>query len=284
MVEWKRFDGYEIKYDTDSYTFLLERNSYEFKKAKKQFKEKYPPLCSKCGQGYDLEIDHIIPLSLHGPQKISNLQWLCMSCHGKKTSDDTAVIKQLVRQKLIQPTTQGGIVYTTSEKLHEKYQMLLNQLYNTPKTSFPSNLATIQEREHVLYGSSSGFWSITATEKGKCVHQVLRKQLKRNPVDCLLCNDNRAVDFYRYLPSDLGGAKDKAENFISLCKSCRKKFNEANRYARKELRKDGIIEGRSWSRIVHTANERPGHRSELMDVQRRFLDLRDDLLGIDFER
>lgn len=45
--------------------------------------------CSKCGKQppeVKLHIDHIIPVSLGGPSKKSNLQFLCQRCNLKKSS------------------------------------------------------------------------------------------------------------------------------------------------------------------------------------------------------
>jgi 5-methylcytosine-specific restriction endonuclease McrA len=40
--------------------------------------------CIDCGATFDLEYDHIIPLSLGGATTVGNLQVLCAPCNGRK--------------------------------------------------------------------------------------------------------------------------------------------------------------------------------------------------------
>lgn len=40
--------------------------------------------CLKCGNTLKLQLDHIIPISKGGENKLSNLQTLCNSCNSKK--------------------------------------------------------------------------------------------------------------------------------------------------------------------------------------------------------
>jgi 5-methylcytosine-specific restriction protein A len=50
------------------------------------------PLCAHCtGQGIvrpSVEVDHIIPLHLGGPDHESNLQGLCIACHEAKSKTE----------------------------------------------------------------------------------------------------------------------------------------------------------------------------------------------------
>lgn len=42
--------------------------------------------CLKCGQQGDLSPDHVIPISLHGPDHITNIQPLCWPCNKAKNN------------------------------------------------------------------------------------------------------------------------------------------------------------------------------------------------------
>lgn len=44
----------------------------------------YGEMCLRCGAVKDLEIDHVIPTALNGPDVFSNLQLLCVPCNGDK--------------------------------------------------------------------------------------------------------------------------------------------------------------------------------------------------------
>lgn len=45
--------------------------------------------CAWCGSTLDLEFDHILPYYAGGKSTPDNLQWLCHSCHDKKTIVDS---------------------------------------------------------------------------------------------------------------------------------------------------------------------------------------------------
>lgn len=46
--------------------------------------EEYP-VCQRCGTTENLSIDHIVPMSLGGPNTVDNTQVLCRSCNSSKS-------------------------------------------------------------------------------------------------------------------------------------------------------------------------------------------------------
>jgi 5-methylcytosine-specific restriction endonuclease McrA len=40
--------------------------------------------CRECGNGFDLQYDHVIPLALGGATSVENLQLLCGDCNRAK--------------------------------------------------------------------------------------------------------------------------------------------------------------------------------------------------------
>lgn len=57
-------------------------------------------LCAHCRRGFrdpepiGVEIDHVVPLALYGRHAVDNLQLLCADCHGEKTIEDRAEIRE----------------------------------------------------------------------------------------------------------------------------------------------------------------------------------------------
>lgn len=52
--------------------------------------------CAVCGGDLregDVHIDHVVPLALHGPHAVDNLQLLCVPCHDAKTTEDRRRIR-----------------------------------------------------------------------------------------------------------------------------------------------------------------------------------------------
>lgn len=60
---------------------MCERKSWEYLKLKESVLKKYRNKCANCGSKEDLEIHHIVPLSLGGTNNATNLVPLCYSCH-----------------------------------------------------------------------------------------------------------------------------------------------------------------------------------------------------------
>ncbi len=68
-------DGLQHHYTVDEWNSLLELSDYR---------------CGKCGNRWELSIDHIIPLTKSGKDTIDNIQVLCLTCNirkGNKTAD-----------------------------------------------------------------------------------------------------------------------------------------------------------------------------------------------------
>lgn len=58
--------------------------------------------CIKCGKSYrrgDMDIDHIIPKSLGGPNTRENLQCICKHCNRSKQASTSETEKDLARRK-----------------------------------------------------------------------------------------------------------------------------------------------------------------------------------------
>jgi|SRR5690625_468697 len=55
----------------------------EFASLRTYFDEELPKECGNCGSGDDLQIHHVVPLTLGGNNVITNLVRLCTECHSK---------------------------------------------------------------------------------------------------------------------------------------------------------------------------------------------------------
>ena len=79
------FMEYDEKFDM-SFRGRDKEDYREFERIKKLMpKDK----CAVCGSTKQLEFDHIIPHYAGGKSTVQNLQWLCHSCHDKKTLVDS---------------------------------------------------------------------------------------------------------------------------------------------------------------------------------------------------
>lgn len=63
--------------------------SIEVSKKKHIVFKYYGKICLCCGTSKNITIDHVIPVSKNGSNKISNLQPLCRSCNSRKRTNTT---------------------------------------------------------------------------------------------------------------------------------------------------------------------------------------------------
>ena len=72
----------------------------EFEKKKCAANQKFKCAGSFCGKTLDetYEIDHIIPVSLGGPNISESLQAMCPNCHSTKTKKETTILKFMRQQ------------------------------------------------------------------------------------------------------------------------------------------------------------------------------------------
>lgn len=55
----------------------------EYKRIRSSLDKELPKECGNCGSTEELDIHHIVPISLGGTNRITNLVRLCTSCHAK---------------------------------------------------------------------------------------------------------------------------------------------------------------------------------------------------------
>lgn len=67
---------------------------------RKKLRELHPYECVKCGSDYRLQIHHIIPLSKGGSNRVSNLQFVCRSCHLKLHRQEEDGFEEIYKDKL----------------------------------------------------------------------------------------------------------------------------------------------------------------------------------------
>lgn len=63
-----------------------------------------PAECAHCGSGGRLWLDHITPAAEGGTHDITNAQWLCTTCHDRKTRHEAARGQQRRAQRGRMPT------------------------------------------------------------------------------------------------------------------------------------------------------------------------------------
>lgn len=57
------------------------------------------PICEKCGSTEDIQVHHIIPLSLDGTNDTSNLISLCYKCHKEEHKENHSELTKMGIQK-----------------------------------------------------------------------------------------------------------------------------------------------------------------------------------------
>jgi 5-methylcytosine-specific restriction endonuclease McrA len=61
-----------------------------WRKLRKMIAAERPAICVRCGHAgasATMHLDHVVPLARGGTNDPDNLQWLCGSCHSKKTAN-----------------------------------------------------------------------------------------------------------------------------------------------------------------------------------------------------
>jgi 5-methylcytosine-specific restriction protein A len=81
---WSRKDGsrYESSLARSLILFILQRDGY---------------VCKNCGHFPSNQVDHIIPKFMGGYDNLDNLQTLCKTCHGKKSSIEGHAAQRMKR-------------------------------------------------------------------------------------------------------------------------------------------------------------------------------------------
>jgi 5-methylcytosine-specific restriction endonuclease McrA len=73
-------------------------------RVRRELIERYGEVCLRCGSTDHVQVDHVIPVALGGPNVIENMQLLCRSCNVAK-SDTIADYRHAVYGVLVQEVT-----------------------------------------------------------------------------------------------------------------------------------------------------------------------------------
>jgi hypothetical protein len=76
--------------------------------------------CTECGASQDLEVHHIVPRRLGGPDEPSNLVTLCAACHSRQheTFQESPADQSSAAPGQAREHTGTGTVSTESARLH----------------------------------------------------------------------------------------------------------------------------------------------------------------------
>lgn len=77
-----------------------------WKRLRQQAKHELPYMCQHCGATEHLELDHIVNVKSGGVDELGNLQWLCATCHMKKTQQEATKARNAWKRK---PETHPGL-------------------------------------------------------------------------------------------------------------------------------------------------------------------------------
>lgn len=102
-----------------------------------------PNECQNCGSKKDLDIHHIVPLSICGTNKLSNLAMLCLVCHGAIHGLDRVNSKSL--QKIgIKKAMDNGVKFGRPKiEISEEFMII----YNEWKSGFITAAEAMRELE-----------------------------------------------------------------------------------------------------------------------------------------
>lgn len=111
------------------------KNSNElltFNKIKKQL-EKNNKQCNKCNQKVNLELDHIIPITIINSKQENEFQLLCRYCHRRKTYNDLKVIKIMQSLGLVEKIGTTCYSYYSDEERLQYYYLIINIIFESKK-------------------------------------------------------------------------------------------------------------------------------------------------------
>lgn len=130
------------------YTFSLERNKGH-KGYLREKKEIISNNCIKCGTNSNIELEHIIPVTLGGAIfNKKNLQAMCKKCHLEKTLKDKKVISILKTINIIQDKSKhSGRLLLHPKEVKEIYLFLFNKIQDKFSFNIKNEYFIIKEEE-----------------------------------------------------------------------------------------------------------------------------------------
>lgn len=139
-------------------------------KYKKAILSKYQGECVYCHNKEELQIDHVMPVSLY-PElafDVNNLQILCKPCHRKKSIKETTIAKQTCTWKRIESIEYVGEEQTYDMEVnHESHNYIANGIvvHNSQRYSPVTEFETIQARRQDKKNRQNSFDDLDDIDK-----------------------------------------------------------------------------------------------------------------------